>query len=74
MPVRYSRGESDSTKDCWMKWQIMADDWDRETVLARKVLSALSARIWIKWVLYLLTLRTQGDNLLLRLLSKENVV
>lgn len=60
MPVRYSGGESDSTRDCWTKWQIMDDDWDRETVLTRKVLAALSARIWIKWVLFLFsTLTTQ---------------
>lgn len=43
-----------------MEGQIMDDDWDRETVLTRKVLAALSARIWIEWVLYLFsTLTTQ---------------
>lgn len=39
-----------------MERQIIDDDWDRETVLTRKVL----ARIWIEWLLYLFsTLTTQ---------------
>lgn len=38
----------------------MVDDWGRGTVLTRKVLAALSSRIWIKWGLYLFsTLTTQ---------------